>query len=60
MPQINHPHTQLASAGTRGVGVEERLERGAGGKRDVVKGIKERNAEGQTGNRTYIFIHAPI
>lgn len=48
MPQINHLHTQLASTGTWGVGVEERLERGARGKRDVVKGIKGRNMEGQT------------
>ncbi len=59
MPQINHLHTQLASTGTRGVGVEERLERGAGGKRDVVKRIKERNAEGQTDNRTFTFHSCP-
>lgn len=59
VPQINHLHTLLASAGTWGVEVEERLGGGGvcKGKWDVEKGIKDRNVERQRKNTTGVFIH---
>lgn len=51
-PHAAHQHRDMGKR----VGVEERLERGAGKERDVLKGIKERNMEGQTDNRAFFFI----